>query len=317
LNFGNKLPQTNGSFATIRDVPPGELTNCLQWLLPHVTVARASWIVAQLTARVQRQRVSDILAVEQSCNEIVIAAGIAMVQPASSATLLAIQDEDLPDSRTESPLMDNLVGRMRSLGVRFVQASSDSADEQLTLGRNGFTKIADLVFLVLEADVFGRLDPIGDRDDVVFETVGDNTEAMGIVCDVAARSFLETADCPRLSLFRSPEEIVEGYRMSLNFDPTLWRIVRSKGEVVGCLLLAVHPPEGAVEISYMGLVPQWRRRGLGRSILRHAYAIANARRAPRMVLAVDRENLPAVELYRRQGWSEAAGETVWGLRIST
>jgi len=36
-----------------------------------------------------------------------------------------------------------------------------------------------------------------------------------------------------------------------------------------------------------------------------------------MILAVDRENSPAIGLYQRQGWIEAAGETVWGLKIST
>jgi len=238
-------------------------------------------------------------------------------------------------------VMSRLRCRLAELGTRFLQASSDSDDDVQRLQRLGFDHLAQLAFLVLEKEGFRGVQGANSRSDVQFVVVGDNAWLLEQVCSIAERTFAGTCDCPRLNQFRSSSEIVDGYRLAPTFDPTLWRLVVVDGQPAGCLLLTAHRATeasatesnaeeakdsladgaggndfGAIEISYMGLVPEVRGRGLGRLVLDEAVRISAQRRAPRMVLAVDRENSPAISLYQRHGWVEAAQESVWGLQIS-
>lgn len=323
------------SDASVRDVPPAELTACLQSLLPHVAPPRAHWIVAQLADRVGQKRLSDIVAVESRFDGQITGAAITLLNPSAAATLLAIHDaERLPEGgivqnpRDESAVFNRLRDRLRSTGVRFLQASADSQEDAIVLQNLGFQRIAELVFLILEAESMTPAPPPAVETAIQFEVVGQDERLLAIACDVAARSFLGTQDCPRLSEFRSASEIVNGYKNAAAFDPTIWRVLMVAGEPAGCLFLTAHrvglesvegenAPSGAIEVSYMGLVPEFRGAGLGKRILAEAYRIARGRNAARMVLAVDCENSPALALYHRQGWTEASGESVWGMRINS
>lgn len=324
------------SVSSIRDVPPADLTACLQWLLQKVTQQRAQWIVAQLTDRVARKRIADIVAVESHFNGAITGAAITILQPPAAATVLAIYDQATgPEGsqrqapEMESAVMKRLLERLGPSGVRFLQASADSPQDAIALANFGFEEIAELVFLVLEADLLPNALIPAAKTDVRFEVVGQDNERLAIACDIAARSFTGTQDCPRLSQFRSAGEIVDGYKTASTFDPTLWRILICNREPAGCLFLTAHRPSpeagkaknchdttsGVIELSYMGLVPERRGLGLGDRILDEAYGVARSKRAARMVLAVDRDNSPALALYRRHGWAQAAGESVWGMNI--
>jgi ribosomal protein S18 acetylase RimI-like enzyme len=55
-------------------------------------------------------------------------------------------------------------------------------------------------------------------------------------------------------------------------------------------------------VIYLGLTPAARGRGLGRAVLRRALELARAN-TPRLELAVDLRNTPAVQLYRATGFT--------------
>jgi mycothiol synthase len=55
-------------------------------------------------------------------------------------------------------------------------------------------------------------------------------------------------------------------------------------------------------VIYLGLTPAARGRGLGRAVLRHALELARAH-VPRLELAVDLRNMPAVRLYQAAGFT--------------
>jgi ribosomal protein S18 acetylase RimI-like enzyme len=317
---------------SVRDVSANELTGCLTWLLGKMRVERAQWVVALLTDRVERKRVSDIFAVESRQDGRIAAAAIAIAQPPHAANLVAIGDlggwtsETAAEDTLEFQVFARLRERLNGSGVKFLQAATESTSQGKPLERLGFVHLADLAFLVLESEHF--LPSIRDNDRALkFHVVGQNEGRLAMACEIAALTFTGTLDCPRLSHFRSAEEIVAGYRSATSFDPELWHLVMRDDEVAGCLFLTQHrgsngtPAEaathqaGAMEISYMGIVPKHRGVGLGERILVEASRIASQRQAHRMVLAVDRENSPAMALYQRRGWVEAACESVWGCRI--
>lgn len=268
----------------------------------------------------------DVVAVESRQDGQVVAAALAIAQPASAATLLACGDADGQPPSALDAVLAHLRARLYAAGAHFLQAAAECEQHATRLSRLGFVHLADLAFLVLEAERFPdrTLMPEGNCR---FETVGPLPSRIAFASAVAANTFAGSRDCPRLNDFRSAAEIVESYRLAPSFDPQLWRLVVLGNEPVGCLFLTQHhgiapAPQGgggevsgAIEISYMGLLQEHRGRGLGELILAEAIRLADHCQAPRMVLAVDRANLPAISLYHRCGWIEAAQESVWGSEI--
>jgi ribosomal protein S18 acetylase RimI-like enzyme len=69
------------------------------------------------------------------------------------------------------------------------------------------------------------------------------------------------------------------------------------------------------DISYLGLVPEARGRGLGKELVRKALFEARAADALQLTLAVDERNWPARDLYQRMGFetfdSREVYLTIW------
>jgi mycothiol synthase len=88
------------------------------------------------------------------------------------------------------------------------------------------------------------------------------------------------------------------------FDPSLWFLATDRERIVG---IALCRPYAELDtrmgwVSTLGVVREWRRRGLGRALLEHAFAEFHRRGLRKAGLGVDSANLTgAVELYRRAG----------------
>ena len=64
-------------------------------------------------------------------------------------------------------------------------------------------------------------------------------------------------------------------------------------------------PEDAWYLSSLSVDPAYRRRGLARMLLAEACTRARATRCPRVLVEVERDNAPAVSLYRSAGFEES------------
>ncbi len=120
--------------------------------------------------------------------------------------------------------------------------------------------------------------------------------------DTLVRSYEGTLDCPEVNDVRTADEIIAGHRAQGLHDPTHWWLARDKDEPAGVLLLADVPALGGWDLSYLGVVPSARRRGVGRELTCKALAEARRAGAPQVSLAVDERNVPAWELYRGLGF---------------
>lgn len=84
------------------------------------------------------------------------------------------------------------------------------------------------------------------------------------------------------------------------FDPDLWFLVESGGAVVGTCLCKIVAGQGVVET--VGVRRPWRGRGLGLSMLRHAFSAFYGRGIHNAWLSVDAESITgAPRLYHRAG----------------
>ena len=107
-------------------------------------------------------------------------------------------------------------------------------------------------------------------------------------------------------------DVLAGYRATGSHDPQRWLLVRHEGRDVGCLLLSDYPEQGNVELVYMGVVPEARGEGWGMHIARQAQWLARQAGRPRLVLAVDAANAPALRIYLALGfrpWDRRTGRT--------
>ncbi len=98
------------------------------------------------------------------------------------------------------------------------------------------------------------------------------------------------------------EDVVAGHQGLSHFDPNLWQLAVADGLPVGVLLLMRSPETHDWEISYVGVIPEARRRGFGRELVFKALAEARWAGAPYLTLSVDGRNHPARKLYHDLGF---------------
>ncbi len=97
-----------------------------------------------------------------------------------------------------------------------------------------------------------------------------------------------------------PFEQWSGVFKRSDFDPALWFVAEVDSRIVGGLTSIVYPEAGFVRD--MGVLREWRRRGIAESLLRHAFDAYKERGLKRATLNVDSTNeTGATRLYERVG----------------
>lgn len=203
-----------------------------------------------------------------------------------------------------SSLVRTALEAYRARGLRLAQALVDRqalGRPGADLARGGLPYVTDLLYL-------GRptADPLPVPPDVPELRWEDfSAENRGEFSRTLERTYAGSLDMPELGGLRSLDDVLEGHRARGQFDPGRWRLGRLMGgEVSGpvaVLLLSAGEPK-TWEVSYLGLVPEARGRGLGLASLAHALDRARPA-ADRIELAVDVRNAPAEGLYRRCGFT--------------
>jgi ribosomal protein S18 acetylase RimI-like enzyme len=103
------------------------------------------------------------------------------------------------------------------------------------------------------------------------------------------RAHDDSLDCPELHGVLSPDEMLAGYRDTAP-DPAGWWLAIAEHRPAGVLLL------NGDQLTFLGVVPEWRGRGVGRRLLDLALE-----RAAELTLIVDARNTPAIQLYQSAG----------------
>jgi ribosomal protein S18 acetylase RimI-like enzyme len=80
------------------------------------------------------------------------------------------------------------------------------------------------------------------------------------------------------------------------FDPELWFLAESGETLAGAILCWT-----SAFVKDIVVREDWRRRGLGEALLRHAFAAFSARGADAVALKVESANAGAIALYERVG----------------
>jgi RimJ/RimL family protein N-acetyltransferase len=232
-------------------------------------------------------------------SEELVGAVWAQIQPGRTGVLWPPRVKPNEDPRTALELMtaaDAFFARHAVSLAQTLLEDARGADAAL-LKQGGYEHFAELLYLVCTEAYFPPTRPDGELE---FEAYTPAARAR--LAAVMEATYEATLDCPRLNGARAMEDVLTGYQATGRFDPGHWRIVRSDGRDVGCLLLADHPVGDQWELVYMGLVPAARGRGLGLQIIRFAQYLTGQAGRGRLVLAVDADNAPALALYASAGF---------------
>jgi len=83
-------------------------------------------------------------------------------------------------------------------------------------------------------------------------------------------------------------------------NPDAATVVEDRGGIVGSLMVAFD--REACRVLSVAVLPGWRRRGLGRALMRAADELARGRGSPEIRLEVGVMNAGAIEFYKRLGY---------------
>jgi len=109
-------------------------------------------------------------------------------------------------------------------------------------------------------------------------------------------------DCPGLAGLRDIEDVIAGHKAAGRFDPRRWLLLRVGRISAGCILLSENPLRTSMEIVYLGVRPEMRKRGVGALLLHRGLQLAYADGLAKVTVAVDSANEPALRLYGSAGF---------------
>jgi mycothiol synthase len=198
----------------------------------------------------------------------------------------------------EDHLVQSALDWARSRGAKVAQAIISPLDRPFVgaLRRRGFCHVTNLQYFEhslenLSAPIIPEISHITYYDDNrhVFQAT-------------LLRTYQETLDCPELNGIRTVDEIIAGHQAQGVFRPERWLLAWKAAQPVAVAMLAEIPDLGAWDLSYLGVVPEARRRGLGRELATLVLHLAKKSGAPKVLLAVDERNQPAIQLYQELGF---------------
>ncbi len=192
-------------------------------------------------------------------------------------------------------------------GVKVAQAivPPDDANSLVALAKHGFVPAGPMRFYqhnlvdLPDPPTWPRLQPASLADPTVFATTLE-------------RTYDFTLDFPELSGVRTIDEILLGYRANPTYRPEHWHLASIDGEPVGVLMLSELERLEGWDLTYLGVVPERRNRGVGRALVAAALHFVADAAGAHLEVAVDARNAPAVQLYARLGF-QLVGERLLSL----
>ncbi len=279
----------------IEPVRPDDWTAALTWALARTPADQRAERVNQCVNFLENGVLDPRgIWIAKSGSDIVGAQVCVPLAGASALFWLPTATNDIADALVQAAL-----DWCRSIGCKLAQALTkpEELSWSAPLVRRGFRLITRLHQLKRDLDDLPAPLPSALR----YENYRPS-----LIRDFAAtleRSYEGTLDCPELNDKRTMDEILAGHRGQGKFHADFWRVAYLGAQPVGVLMLVEMPDALTWELAYVGVVPEFRRQGLGRAMVIHALHALAAEGAAKLLLAVDDRNAPALGLYSELGFT--------------
>ena len=200
----------------------------------------------------------------------------------------------------------------RQFALLFVDAN-DSFGLRIVSADNTIVPIADI--LVLEHTL--------DRQELRKPADANPGNAIPYKAGVRDRflktfiaSHHESLDCPALKALRTPTQAFATFEQCLESPSALGLLWQAAGEDAGVMFLRQNTIGCCLEISFLGVVPQLRRHGIARTMLKVAFHLSRVRQLSKIQVLVDATNIPARTLYQSAHFVETGRTTLFSIEKS-
>jgi len=204
-------------------------------------------------------------------------------------------------------------------GNNFVQIILDPDDHprQKICSQIGFRQLTDLIYLHRSGDT----QPVNFAPPDNISWLLYDKKSYSLFKRLISQTLEDSLDSPELRNLRKLEDVISSLKAADRFVPSYWRLLKCKDsaksstknrqdEPAGVLLLAPTPQRDAIEIIYLGVVPQMRGKGLGKILLYEAVNCAKQTGVKSVLVSIDCRNNPARKLYEKFGFKALLRRTV-------
>lgn len=203
-------------------------------------------------------------------------------------------------------LLQEFSRRRMQEGLAMIQVlltGPSPADTEI-LTRAGFHFLAQLQYMRM--NVSDRK-PVPLDQHVTWKPFGQFNETQ--LGEVISHTYQGSRDCPKLCGKRKLPDVIASHKVSGIFTPQTWWLCEWDSKPAGCLLVNDSAASREAELVYVGVVPEYRGRGLCRFMVRHAAHETHRRGRSYLTLAVDVVNHYARRVYESEGF--VGGESRW------
>lgn len=195
----------------------------------------------------------------------------------------------------------------REISAKILILFTENRDSELEreLEELKFENLTDLLQLVAQENVFpmecGRnsLRFIPYSGEML--RIGEE-KAFCEMVNLLESTYENTRDFPRLTGIVPTESILNGYKSEGEYRPDLWFFVRCEEKNIGSLILTDRIVEHQLNLTYMGIVPEERRKGFGPQIVQFVLWKARQLRRNWVLVSVDAKNPGAFRSYQKNGF---------------
>ena len=166
--------------------------------------------------------------------------------------------------------------------------------------RAGFNRSSNIHYMYREVN--SRIGVVRIPPTVTWQDYSAANHA--VFADVIERTWQESLDCPEMDDTRTIEETIESYKAAGKFTRSCWSLLSVRDEPAGVCLLSPLLADNSIELTYMGIVPEYRGKGLGRIMINRALSLSAIDGYKLMTLAVDAHNHYAWQIYKASGFKD-------------
>ncbi len=293
---------------SIREIPLERLVKPLRWIHEELTEEEFRPLLLDVVRRLHA--FPELPPLEVMLGQSRKAAAYFTRLPGKVATLGGIRAE-AGFERQATELIRHMTSKLQRAGIRQIQAvvvDGHQANEAIVRSAS-FKPLTSVQHLFLNPA--HRNMPAHSVHVPRARWQPAHTLAKSRMARLISATFAQTLDCPTLNGLRGADDVLDGFLDGKAFrNPLPWYLLNIDSQPVGCVLLTQHPNQ-VVELSYMGLIPSARGQQLGGTLVEQAITRSQTLSASLLVVAVDKNNWPAIRLYNRYGFQHHRTLSVW------
>lgn len=275
---------------------------------------RAADLFLRLPARPGAQAGTDSALLADSRNHVVAVRGKDIVgscvfAPSPGRCAIVLEPHLLEwDADLAARLLTEAAAQACRKGARLIQSLTGAeGDDRLdaALAAAGFAHLAVLSYMrrpIRPAD-----HDLGLPADIEWRSYSRFRRRL--FAEAITATYEGSLDCPGLAGLRTVRDALATHKNTGEFHPKAWNVALVASRPVGVEL--VNNLYGRGELVYLGVAAAARGRGIGRALLARAIRDTAAMGLPRVGLAVDTSNEPAVRLYEGMGFQEIRRRLAW------